>query len=68
METVLCNNNWMAVSFHVLPRSPSAKVGAKREEEGASGWPRDYRCCRDDCHAVGRRGFRNFSPDRFLSI
>lgn len=32
METVLCNNNWMAVSFHLLV-SPSTWRSAKRTEE-----------------------------------
>ena len=32
METVLCNNNWMAVSFHLLV-SPSAWRSAKRTQE-----------------------------------
>lgn len=36
METVLCNNNWMAVSFHLLV-SPSTRRSAKRTEEREMG-------------------------------
>lgn len=35
METVLCNNNWMAVSFHLLVSPSTWRSAKRRTEEGA---------------------------------
>lgn len=39
METVLCNNNWMAVSFHLgSSLSLNVKVAKEKEKRRYPGW------------------------------